>query len=226
VEEFADKLEAKSGNDKKNEALAIIKEEIKGIKSILFNGDNYSAEWHAEAEKRGLPNLKTTPIALKALATQKASSLFEKHKVYSSVELKSRYHIHLERYIKDIDIESKTLYDMVITEVIPAAMKYQKILADAISGISAAINSKPVKQTELLKEVSGLIEKILTCADALKSSSKECKQIESEQEKAEAFCNKVKAKMDEMRVYVDSLEALVDNEIWPLPKFWEMLFIS
>ena len=99
------------------------------VKSVLFMGDNYTEEWHKEAERSGLPNLKTTPEALKALETDKAMKLFENYKVLSPVELKSRYTIRLEKYIKDIDIEAKALIAIASTQVIPAAVKYQLELA-------------------------------------------------------------------------------------------------
>ncbi|MBN2039398.1 MAG: glutamine synthetase III [Spirochaetes bacterium] len=227
LDELSGKLEAKSGGDLKKVVIEIIKEELKEIKPVLFSGDNYAEEWHKEAEKRNLPNLKTTPEALKCLSTDKAADLFEKYNVYSKVELKSRYHILLEKYAKDIDIEGKALYDILMTQIVPAGIKYQKTLANSISAAASLTGESALNgQKSILTEVSGLVESIITGARALNRSCADCKIIEDGQKMAEAFYKDVKLKIDAVREDVDKLEAIVDDEEWPLPKFWEMLFIS
>jgi glutamine synthetase len=126
IDYLAEKIRAKDGKNLNQAIFEILKKEIKEIKPVLFDGDNYTEEWEKEAAKRRLPNDKTTPVALKALVTDKALNLFEKYKVLSKVELKSRYIIRLEKYIKDLEIEAKCLNSICLSQVIPAATSYQK----------------------------------------------------------------------------------------------------
>ncbi len=208
--------------------LAVIKKELKEIKPVLFNGDNYTAAWEKEAVRRGLPNNKTTPVALKVLVAKKALDLFEKYRVLSNVELKSRYLIHIEKYIKDLEIEAKCLNNICLSKVIPAATTYQKGLAKAIAGTREALGKSVdfTAQQELLKRVVELVNKIYAANKDVLAGIEKAAAIHDEQKKAEMLCSKVKTKMNELREYVDELEGLVDDELWPLPKFWEMLFIS
>jgi len=224
---LAEKIKAKTGNINQV-VFEVLKEELKEIKPILFNGDNYTAEWELEAEKRGLPNYKTTPIALKALITEKALNLFEKHQVLSQVELKSRYLIYLEKYIKDLEIEVKCLNSMCMSQIIPAGIMYQKILAGAINEAKAALDNSavPSAEVEILKKVVDLINKIYAVNKDILAKVEKADAIHDEQEKAEILCSEVKTAMNELRDYVDELEVLVDDDMWPIPKFWEMLFIS
>lgn len=228
LDELADKLEAKNKGNIKQAVFDLVKEELKQIKSVLFMGDNYSEEWHKEAEKRGLPNFKTTPEALMALNKENALNLFEKQGVLSNIELKSRYHIWLEKYIKDIEIEAKALYDMVSTQVIPAGMKYQKELAESIAGAAGALGSSVdlSVQKDFLIGLTMLISNIKAASKNLKESYENGGSVKDEQGKAEYFCKQVRTKMDALRVDVDKLEAMVDDDLWAIPKFWEMLFIS
>lgn len=224
---LAEKIQAKSGNINQI-VLEVLQEELKEIKPILFNGDNYTAEWELEAEKRGLPNFKTTPTALQALITEKALKLFEKHCVFSRVELKSRYLIRLERYIKDLEIEVKCLNNICMSYVIPAAVVYQKMLAGAINETKAVLEGSAAcsAEVEILKKVIDLIDKIYAANKEIRAQVETAENIHDEQEKADMLCNKVKTAMNSLRDYVDELEVLVDDDIWPMPKFWEMLFIS
>ena len=224
---LAEKIKAQTGNINQI-VFEVLKEELKEIKPILFNGDNYTAEWEAEAEKRGLPNYKTTPIALKALVTEKALDLFEKHQVLSRVELKSRYLIYLEKYIKDLEIEVKCLNSMCMSQIIPAGIMYQKTLAGAINEAKAALDNSAVSsaEIEMLKKVIDLINKIYESNKDILAKVEAADAIHDEQEKAEMLCSVVKAAMNDLRDYVDELEVMVDDDMWPMPKFWEMLFIS
>jgi glutamine synthetase len=227
LDELADKLKAKGGDIKKS-LIELIREELKVCKPVLFNGDNYTESWHKEAEKRGLPNNKNTPAALKAMTTDKALKLFEKYNVLSNVELRSRYTIRVEKYIKDLKIEAKAMKNMISTEIIPAGIKYQGNIASSVSAAEAALGSSAslTNQKILLKEVASLIEKISAETEELHKVYNEGLEIEDEQKKAEFFCNTVKVKMEELRESVDALEMTVDDELWQLPKFWEMLFIN
>ena len=228
LDEMAEKIRAKETKNINQAVFEVLKSEIKTIKPILFNGDNYTKEWEAEAKRRGLPNEKTTPSALKALVTDKSLRLFEKYEVLSNAELKSRYLIHVERYIKDLEIEVKCLNQICLTQVIPAAVAYQKKLARAIMETREVLGSAAVvsSQVELLKKILDLINKIYAAHKEIQSKLEQAAALHDEPKKAEMLGGKVKPLMDELREFVDALEALVDDEIWPLPKFWEMLFIS
>ena len=224
---LAEKIKAQGGKNINQAVFAVIKKEIKEIKAVLYNGDNYTQEWEKEAGKRGLPNDKTTPVALKALVTKKALDLFDKYKVLSNVELKSRYLIRLERYIKDLEIEVKCLNNICLSQVIPAAMAYQKGLSKAIIGAREALGKSVdfSAQQELLKRIVELVNKIYATDKDILAKVAAVSSVHDEQKKAEMLCSKVKTRMNELREYVDELEGLVDDELWPLPKFWEMLFI-
>jgi len=227
LDELAEKISAKGTKNINQAVFEVLKSEIKTIKPILFNGDNYTKEWEAEAKKRGLPNEKTTPSALKALVTDKSLKLFEKYEVLSNVELKSRYLIHVERYIKDLEIEVNCLNNICMTQVIPAAVAYQKKLAKAIVDTKEVLGSSAVvsSQTDLLKKILDLINNIYMTNKDIQTKVEAASAVHDEPKKAEMLGSKVKPKMDELREYVDALENIVDDETWPLPKFWEMLFI-
>ena len=224
---LAEKIKAQGGKNINQAVFAVIKKEIKEIKAVLYNGDNYTQEWEKEAGKRGLPNDKTTPVALKALVTKKALDLFDKYQVLSNVELKSRYLIRLERYIKDLEIEVKCLNNICLSQVIPAAMAYQKGLSKAIIGAREALGKSVdfSAQQELLKRIVELVNKIYATDKDILAKVAAVSSVHDEQKKAEMLCSKVKTRMNELREYVDELEGLVDDELWPMPKFWEMLFI-
>jgi glutamine synthetase len=228
IDYLAEKIKESSAKNINQAVLEVIKKEIKEIKPILFNGDNYTKEWELEAEKRGLPNAKTTPVALKALVTDKALNLFDKYHVLSKIESKSRYLIYLEKYIKDLEIEVKCLNNICVSQVIPAAAAYQKKLASTINETKAALEGSAVcsAEVEILKKIVDLINKIHVSNKDILAKVEAADAVHDEQEKAEILCSKVKTAMNELRDYVDELEGLVGDEFWPMPKFWEMLFIS
>jgi glutamine synthetase len=225
---IAEKIKAKNVKNINQAVFEVLKSEIKDIKPILFNGDNYTKEWEVEAGKRSLPNNKTTPVALKALITNKALNLFEKYQVLSRVELNSRYIIYLEKYIKDLEIEVKCLNNICLNQVIPVAIIYQKTVAKAIIATKEALGSAAVvsAEIEILKKVVDLVNSIYSVNKDIMAKVESAEAVHDEAKKADTLCGKVKPKMDELREYVDALESLVDDELWPLPKFWEMLFIS
>jgi glutamine synthetase len=225
---LAEKIKAKNTKNINQAVFEVLKSEIKDIKPVLFNGDNYTKEWEIEAGKRGLPNYKTTPVSLKALVTDRALNLFDKYKVLSKVELQSRYVIYLEKYIKDLEIEVKCLNNICLNQVIPAAVAYQKMLAKAIISTREALGNAAVvfAETEILKKVVDLVNNIYSVNKEILAKVDAANAVHDEAKKADTLCGKVKPKMDELRESVDELENLVDDELWPLPKFWEMLFIS
>ncbi|PKL38138.1 MAG: glutamine synthetase type III [Spirochaetae bacterium HGW-Spirochaetae-1] len=227
LDEVAAKLEKNKGSDIKKAVIEIVREELKDVKSVLFNGDNYADEWHKEAEKRGLPNLKTTPEALRSLVAEKALKLFEKYGVLSQVELKSRYHIRLEKYAKDIEIEAKALKQMVMTQVIPAAVNYQKHLASAIGSTASVLGGSADlgAQKDLLGVISKLINDSAKGIEVLREKVAKAEGMDDVQKKADFINSDIKTQMAAVRKDVDRLETLVDDELWQIPKFWEMLFI-
>ena len=228
LDELAEKIKAKDSKNINQAVLEVLKNEITYIKPVLFNGDNYSKEWEAEAARRGLPNEKTSPTALKALITKKALNLFEKYEVLSNLELKSRQLIHIERYIKDLEIEVKCLNSICLSQIIPAAVFYQKKLADAINSSKEALGNAAVvsAEIEVLKKIIDLINSIHATNKEIQVKVEAANALHDEQKKAEMLSSKVKPMMEELREYVDALENLVDDDVWPLPKFWEMLFIN
>lgn len=226
IDELADKIEKAGTADIRKTIFEIIREEIKTFKPVVFGGDNYSEEWHKEAEKRGLPNMRTTPEALKAYNTDKAKKLFDKYRVLTPVELTSRYHIHLEKYCKQLDIEANSLFNIVSSQVLPSAYRHQKNIASSVREISGLVSDDVVKiQKELLLKLSSLVSGIQNDLASLRLSIDSARNIEDEQTKAEAYCDKVKTAMNTLRKKCDELELIVDDELWPLPKYWEMLFL-
>ena len=224
---LADRIKAQGGNNIHQAVFTVIREEIREIKPVLYNGDNYTKEWEKEAARRGLPNDKTTPVALKALVTKKALELFERYRVLSPVELQSRYLIRLERYIKDLEIEVKCLNNICVSQVIPAATAYQKRLSEAIVRAREAFGKSLdlSAQQELLRRIVDLVNRIYAADKDILAAVASASSLHDEQKKAETLCSKVKTRMNELREHVDEVEGLVDDELWPLPKYWEMLFI-
>ena len=223
---LAEKIKAKGSGHQA--VFEILRAEIQEIKPILFNGDNYTKEWEEEAARRGLPNAKTTPVALEALVTEKALGLFEKYEVLTPVELKSRYLIYLEKYIKDLEIEVKCLNNICLSQVIPAATTYQKALSKTLINLKETLGDKaaPAAQKEILETSVDLVNKIYATNKEILAQVEAASTVHDEARKAKLLCEKAKTKMDELREYVDALEGIVDDELWPMPKFWEMLFIS
>jgi glutamine synthetase len=228
VDYLAEKIKAQGTRNIQQSVMQVLRKEIKEIKPILFNGDNYTPEWEAEAVKRGLPNDKTTPAALKALITDKAIKLFEKYQVLTKVEMQSRYLIYVEKYIKDLEIEVKCLNNICMSQAIPAAVTYEQRLADAIGETLEILDDGDLlsAQTDILKRIAGLIKAVYTVNKSILAKVEKANTQHDEAKKAEMLCSQVKPQMDELRKSVDELEGLVDDGLWPIPKFWEMLFIS
>lgn len=226
LDELSDRIEKADKSDLKKSIMDIIRDEIKKVRPVIFGGDNYSGDWYKEAEKRGLPNHRTTPESLKSFNTDKAKRLFEKYKVLSNLELYSRYHIHLDNYIKKVEIEARCFIAVVSSQVVPAALKFQGNVAASIKNAAGLVDEALlIPQKELLMKTSTLLHAVQTGILDLSTRCDSSKKIESEQEKAEYYCEKVKASMETIRGKVDELETVIDDELWPLPKFWEMLFI-
>ena len=214
---------------KKDEAIFnVLREYIKQTKAILFEGDGYSDAWEQEAAKRGLSNHKTTPAALKAKVSEKAIAVFGEMGVMNHVEVESRYEIELEDYIKKIQIEGRVLGDIARNHVIPTAIRYQNILIENVKGLKEIFGKDfeqiAKEQITLIKEISGHIEGINTKVEKMIDERKKANALTNTEEMANAYCDKVKPYFDDIRYHADKLELLVDNEIWTLTKYREMLF--
>lgn len=228
LDEISDKLEARKTDNIKQAVFDIIREELKQVKHALFIGDNYSDNWQEEAARRGLANLKTTAEALPALVTDKVTTLFEKYRVLSPTELRSRYSVRVEKYIKDLEIETKTLYGMVSTQVLPAAIKYQKELALSIAQTTEILGgcADMAAQKDYLKEISNLIGETRSSILKLKEKCDQAESVEDHQNRANLMCSELIPLMEQVRKNSDLLESVIDDKIWPVPKFWEMLFLG
>ena len=227
---FAAEVDAliEKGDKKEIAIMQVIQKYIVSSKKILFEGDGYSEEWHKEAEKRGLPNLKTTPVALDAMVTEKSKKLFKDNGIYTHGELEARYEIELETYIKKVQIEARVMGDLATNHIIPAAIKYQNELLKNVSLLrEAALPEKLYKgQLTLLKDVSTHIQQVYENTYAMVEERKVANNLTDSREKAIAYEAKVKAQyFDKIRYHVDKLEQLVDDELWTLPKYREMLFL-
>jgi glutamine synthetase len=215
------------GEKKEVAIMHVLKAYIKTSKNILFEGDGYSQEWQDEAAKRGLPNLKTTPLALDALVSDKAKLLFKKHKVLSHTELEARHEIELEKYIKYVQIEGRVIGDLAGNHILPAAIRYQNVLITNIKGLKdvGVPATAYAAQLHILTEISEHINKVRVLSGEMTDARKEANALTSSREKAIAYCDKVRPYFDEIRYSVDKLELLVDDSEWELPKYREMLFL-
>lgn len=214
---------------KKDEAIFnVLREYIKETKAILFEGDGYSDAWEKEAKKRGLSNHKTTPKALKAKVSKEAVKLFAEMGVMNHVEVEARYEIELEEYTKKIQIEGRVLGDIARNHVIPTAIRYQNTLIENVKGLKEIFGNDFEKvakeQIALIKEISTHIEGINTNVDAMTEERKKANNLSSSEKMAEAYCDKVKPYFETIREHCDKLELLVDDEIWTLTKYRELLF--
>ncbi|MCF6130746.1 glutamine synthetase III family protein [Flavobacterium wongokense] len=214
---------------KKDEAIFnVLREYIKDTKNILFEGDGYSEAWEKEAKKRGLSNHKTTPTALKAKISKKALELFEDLNVMNHVEVEARYEIELEEYTKKIQIEGRVLGDIARNHVIPTAIRYQNTLIENVRGLKEIFGKDFEKiakeQISLIKEISAHIEGINSNVEAMTEARKKANALTDAQKMAESYCDKVKPYFDIIREHCDKLELLVDDEVWTLTKYRELLF--
>ena len=214
---------------KKDEAIFnVLREYIKETKNILFEGDGYSEAWEKEAKKRGLSNHKTTPTALKAKVSKKALDLFKDLNVMNHIEVEARYEIELEEYTKKIQIEGRVLGDIARNHVIPTAIRYQNTLIENVRGLKDIFGKDFEKiakeQISIIKEISAHIEGINTNVEAMTEARKKANALTDAQKMAEMYCDKVKPYFDVIREHADKLELVVDDEIWTLTKYRELLF--
>lgn len=227
--EMATRLEAslKKTKDFDKAVIDVIREYVVETKAIRFEGNGYSDEWRDEAAKRGLLNLAKSPEALGQLKTKETKALFTKSGVYKADELDSRYHLELERYIKDLEIEIAALKEIAATAVLPAAFKHQAQIAGSVAALAAVGISGDALDAQRA-EVASFAELIASLKSSLTALDHAVEKAEAgnEEKKASAFAYGVSDAMNAVREACDKLELTVDDSLWPLPKYREMLFLS
>ncbi|MBZ4663771.1 MAG: glutamine synthetase catalytic region [Caloramator sp.] len=224
LSEIADRLEGAKDFD--SEVNEVVKEIVKNHKRIIFNGDGYSEDWIIEAERRGLKNIKNTVDAITAWISEKSINLFTKHGVFTEVELRARYEIKLEEYIKHINIEARTMIDMVKKQIIPVVLGEVTNIANSINAVKMAIPDLDVTtQAELLKELQSNLNLLKKETSELEAELEEAHSFNGDIfEKACIFRDRVAEKMKNVRVYGDKLETLIDENKWPFPSYEKLLF--
>jgi len=226
----ADVLIDKKGIKKDEAIFNVLREYIKQSRNILFEGNGYGEDWKKEAKKRGLSNNKNTPEALKIKIDPKSIVLYEELGVMNTTEIEARYEIEVEEYIHRIQIEGRVLGDIARNHVIPTAVKYQNILIHNVRGLKDIygkdFNKYASEQLLLISDISKHIEAINSGVTTMINERKKANIIAESIEKAEAYCKKVKPLFDEIRYSCDKLELLIDDELWPLAKYRELLFTT
>ena len=216
------------GEKKEIAIMHVIREYIVSSEKILFEKDGYSEEWAKEAEKRGLANVKATPLALDAMVTDKAKHLFESNNVLTHVELEARHEIELEKYVKKVQIEARIMGELCTSHILPPAIKYQNTLIRNILGIKEVGLKEPAfsNQRSILERISEHISEISVQVSQMIEARKKANALTDTRAKAIAYCDDVKgAYFDKIRYHVDKLEVLVDDSEWLLPKYREILFL-
>ncbi len=230
---FKDEVDAlmKQGMAKDAAIFNVVKSYIVASKKIRFEGNSYSDEWIEEAARRGLSNNRNTPDALPAFVSEKTIALFERHNVLSRLELQARNEIKLEKYIKKIQIEARVLGDLAVNHILPTAIQYQNRLIENAKGLQEVLDSKTYvqlsrNQLNTIKEISDHVAGIKEGVAELVEARKKANALTDSMEKAIAYRDTVLSKFESIRRHVDKLELLVDDNLWPLPKYRELLFIK
>jgi glutamine synthetase len=230
LKNFKEEVDAliEKGEKKEIAIMHVIREYIVSSEKVLFEGDGYSEEWHHEAERRGLPNIPTTPLALDAMVTEKAKKLFESNNVLTHVELEARHEIELEKYIKRVQIEARIMGELCTSHILPAAIKYQNILINNIKGLKeiGLAEESFANQKQILVKISEHINKVSDLVEKMIEARKIANAMTNSRTKAIAYQSQVKDQyFDAIRYHVDKLELLVADQYWALPKYREMLFL-
>ncbi len=208
----------------------VLRKYILESRNILFEGNNYSKEWIEEASRRKLSNHPNTPKAIKAMISRKTIKLFEENKVLSGRELKARHEIHLEDYTKKLQIESRVLGDLAINHIIPGAIRYLNTLCECVQRLNEVLDRQTfskvsANQVETITEISEHIAKVKSLVSDMLDARKSANKISDAEDKAFAYCERVLPFFEKIRYHSNKLELLVDDEIWPLPKYRELLFV-
>lgn len=210
---------------------SMIKSYIIKSKRIRFEGNNYSQEWIEEAEKRGLSHIKTTPLTLRTLVKPNIVELFKETNVLTQRELEARRLIRLEKYTKKVQIESRVLGDMATNHIIPIAIRYQNTLIENVKGLKEILDLRTYgkvskNELEIISNISHHISEIKRGVDKMIEQRKKANRMEDEEAKAVAYDTQVRVSAEEIRVHIDKLELMVDDQLWPLPKYRELLFVK
>ncbi len=218
----------KEGEKRDGAILRVLRRYVADSRRILFEGDNYSKEWEDEAAKRGLSNVKTTPHALDFFNSKEAHKVLVETGIYSQRELHARYDVWQEQYQRKIDIEAGVLTDMILSQVIPAAVKYQQIVAASVrTSMDIGYTAQDFQhEVILVKTIANHVNSLKKTVDAMNDARDEASKLSTAEDKAVAFCEKVKPYFDKIREYADALEDIVDDELWPLPKYRELFFMK
>jgi glutamine synthetase len=219
----------KKGKKKEEAIITVLKEYVKSSKNILFEGNGYSDAWVKEAKKRGLSNIKTTPEALNAYVSQKSKELFEGNGIFNARELDARYEIMQENYVKRIDIEAKVLAQLAISHVIPSALAYQQKLSENVASLKTIGVARKSYEAQLkfINEISKYISHIRESVEKMIAENEKAHHHADNTHKAAlAFCHKVKPLFDEIRKSSDALEFIIEDDLWKLPKYRELLFVK
>jgi glutamine synthetase len=227
--EEVDALIAKK-KGKEEAILQVLRKYIKESRNILFEGNNYSQEWVKEASKRGLSNFGTTPEGLKAMVSKQSLHLFKHYKILSERELEARHEIHLEDYSKKIEIESRVLEELIRNQVIPASMKYLNLLCQSLQNQKEAMDKIHFSkisgsQNESIIEIAGHISSLKTLVDEMMAKRDAVNKIENAEKRSFAYCEKVFPLFEKIRNHADELEQITADDLWPLPKYRELLFV-
>lgn len=232
LDDFADKVNARveKGEELNHAILAEIKVLIKASKAIHFDGNGYSEEWKEEAARRGLDTETSAPLMYDAYMLPSSIEMFEKSGVFTKKEIEARNEVKWEMYTKKIQIESRVLGDLAINHIIPAAIRYQSLLLDNVYKIKELFKGDKsdriaAQYLASIESISEHISEIKSGVAAMVDARRKANKIESEREKSIAYHDEVAPKMETIRYHIDKLELMVDNEIWPLPKYRELLFI-
>ncbi len=216
-------------NLKKDEAIFnVLREYIKDSRDILFEGNGYSEEWAKEAKKRGLSNNMTTPEAIRVKVSKEVIGLYEEMEVMNEKEIRARHEIELDEYSLRIQIEGRVLGDIALNHVIPTAVNYQNTLIKNVTGLKEVFGKEfefiAKDQLDLIKKISGHIASITSKTNEMIEERKKANAISDPEKKAVSYCQKVRPYFDQIRYHCDKLELMIDDELWPLVKYREMLF--
>ena len=217
-----------AGEDRSSAVMSVVRQFMTESKDIMFEGNGYSREWEAEAESRGLRPIKNVPEAYEVYHEAATISMFDRLNVLAPNEIEARFEIFNETYVKKLQIEARVIGDMCLNHVIPAAVKYQNILIENVKGMKELFSDDSYElcssEIDTLKKISLYINRISADVEALVEARKKANRIEDIAQRAKVYSYEVKTMMDKVRDSADNLEMLIDDEIWPLPKYRELLF--
>ena len=215
------------GEKKEIAIMQTLRKYIVDSEKVLFEGDGYSEEWEKEAERRGLPNVKTTPQALDAFVTKKSAKLFSEVGVYNEKELHARHEILLEDYVKKVQIEARVIGDLATNTILPSAIGYMNILVENIRGLKEiGLGDSAIKaQKQIAEKIAEHVNVISENVQAMIEARKVANKGTDSRQKAIDYCEKIKPYFDVIRYHSDKLEFLVDDKMWALPKYRELLFL-